>query len=302
MQRTLCLLFFVLEALACTAIDGERILAQDLAKTIPSFLSMEPDVDLGPAPSPGVKRILSRTQLARLATTHEIPTGELPESLCLERKQAVLEPELLLATIERAAREILPGDEVRVEMLDYTRYPMPAGSLNFQRPGISGGAGKALDSALLWRGTLTTATRRSLPIWVKAKVLAKRPCWRAKADLVAGVVLTHDQFERSDDWINPFLSAAECADPGARSAHLRRPLRAGQPLLRSDVTAVPPVRRGDRVQASLEVATATLSFDAVAEMDGTDGQSVFIKRDGRRLRARVVGPATVQVIPQGGIQ
>jgi flagella basal body P-ring formation protein FlgA len=59
---------------------------------------------------------------------------------------------------------------------------------------------------------------------------------------------------------------------------------------------IPPVRRGDWVQASLTMTSAKLSFDAVAEMDGVEGQSVFIKRDGRRLRARVSGAGAVQVL------
>lgn len=300
MQLTLGLFLFMAEALACTAIEGERIVARDLAKAVPSLLSVDPELDFGPAPLPGVKRILTRAQLARLAAIREIPTGEFPESLCLERVQSVLDPAVVLAAIERAAREILPGEDVRVEVLDYIRYPLPEGSLSFRRSGILGGASKGIDSALLWRGTLATTTKRSVPVWVRAKVLAKRPCWRAKSELTSGALLADHQFDRSEDWLNPFLSAAECADPGGKGVRLRRPLRGGQLLLRSDLAVVPPVRRGESVQASLEVASATLSFDAVAEMDGTDGQSVLIKREGRRLRARVIGPGAVQVIPSGG--
>lgn len=297
-MRLMLLLFcLILEASACTAIEGERILARDLAKTIPAFLAVEPESDFGPAPVPGVKRILSRSQLARFAAAREVVPQDLPESLCLERILAVLDPAVLLLKIEDAARELFPADRVRVEMLDYIRYPLPGGILNFRRSGVLGGAGRAFDSPLIWRGTLTTKAKRSLPVWVKAKVLLHRPCWSAKADLSAGMLVAEEQFERSMLWLNPFLAASDCAAPGDKTTRLRRSVRVGQPLLRSDLATIPPVRRGESVQASLEVASASLSFDAVAEMDGAEGQSVFIKRDGRRLRARVTGPGSVQVTP-----
>ncbi len=291
---SLCLVAF--EVSACTAVEGERIIARDLAAAIPSFLAIKPETDFGPSPSPGVRRVLSRAQLARLAAAEGIPSEGLPESLCLERPQAILDPAVILASIEGAAREIFPSEEIRVEVLDYIRYPLPPGMLSFRRQGVYGGSGKTIDAPLLWRGSLTTTGKRSLPVWAKAKVLVRRPCWSAKTELPAGAQPVEEQFERAEQWLNPFLAAADCADPTEKKVRLRRPLRAGQLLLRADLALVPPVRRGESVQASLEIASATLSFDAVAEMDGADGQAVFIKRDGRRLRARVMGAGAVQVI------
>jgi 4-hydroxy-L-threonine phosphate dehydrogenase PdxA len=117
------------------------------------------------------------------------------------------------------------------------------------------------------------------------------------AEITAGAQPAEEQFVLAQNWLNPFLAVTDCADPREKNVRLRRSLRAGQRLLRSDVSIVPAVRRGESVQASLQIASATLSFDAVAEMDGVDGQSVLIKRDGRRLRARVTGTGAVQVIP-----
>lgn len=297
MRRSLCLCLLALEISACTAIEGERIVAGDLSTAIPSFLAVKQSTDLGPAPSPGVKRILSRAQLARLAAAEGVPSEGMPESLCLERRQEVLDPVAVLAALESAARELFPAEKIRVEILDYIRYPLPPGVLSFRRQGVLGGSGKTMDAPLLWRGSLTTNTKRSRPVWAKAKVLVQRSCWSAKADLTAGAQPVEEQFEHSERWLNPFLTGTACADPREKKVRLRRPLRPGQLLLQSDLVTVPPVRRGERVQASLEIAYARLSFDAVSEMDGMDGQPVFIKRDGRRLRGRVTGSGAVQVIP-----
>jgi flagella basal body P-ring formation protein FlgA len=297
MKAIVCMWLTAYGASACTAIEGERIVARDLAATIPSFLTVAPETDLGPSPAPGIKRILSRAQLARLASSEGVSVAELPESVCVERLQVVLEPKELLASLEGTVRELFPGQEVRVEILDYVRHPMPPGGLSFRRQGILGGAAKAMDAPLLWRGSLTTASKRSLPIWAKAKILIQRACWSARTDLAAGDLPREDQFERSDLWLNPFLAVAECADPLEKKVRLRRPIRAGQRLIRSDLAIVPPVRRGESVQASLAIGTAKISFDAVSEMDGGDGQSVFVKREGRRLRGRVTGAGAVEIIP-----
>jgi hypothetical protein len=297
MRLVVGLLLVALEVPGCTAIEGERIVARDLSAVIPSFLAVEQDTEFGPSPSPGVRRILSRAQLARLAATVGLASDDLPESLCLERKQAILDPAAMLASLESAARELFPAEEVRVEMLDYLRYPLPPGLLSFRRQGVLGGLGKAIDAPVLWRGSLTTKAKRSLPVWAKARVLVRRPCWTAKVEVAAGVQPAEEQFENAEQWLNPFQAVSDCADPRDKKVRLRRLLRPGQRLLRSDLAIVPPVRRGESVHASLEMASATLSFDAVAEMDGTEGQSVLIKRDGRRLRARVTGTGAVQVTP-----
>jgi flagella basal body P-ring formation protein FlgA len=291
-----CFVLVVFRAVACTTVEGERIVAGDVARAVPAFLSVAPETDLGPSPSPGVRRVLTRPQLSRMALEKGIRPVDLPDSLCVERLQMALEAGAVLLAIESSAREIFPGQEIRVELLDHFRHPLPPGSLRFRRQGVIGGVGKGFDAPLVWRGSLITDTKRSMPVWAKAKVLVRRLCWSAKSALPAGVVPVEEQFAHQELWVNPFLGSTDCADLKARNVRLRSALRAGQLLTRSDLAMIPPVRRGDRVQASLTMASAKLSFDAVAEMDGVEGQSVLIKRDGRRLRARVSGAGAVQVL------
>lgn len=283
-------------ASACTAVEGERILARDLVREVPPLASVEPGTDLGPSPLPGVRRVLSRAQLLRLTSTHGTVAAGLPDSICVERLLVQLEPAAVENALRKSARELFPSQEVRLELLDYSRYRLSPGTLRFQRQGVLGGSGNALDAALLWRGSLRTEAGRSIPIWARAKVLLQRACWRAKDSLAAGTQPAEDQFEREDLWVNPFLMAADCVDPSQKEVRLRRSVRQGQLLTRSDLTAAPPVRRGDKVQATLNVASAKLSVDAVAEMDGLPGQSVFVKREGRRLRARVVSAGAVEIV------
>lgn len=281
---------------ACIAIEGERILARDLAREAPAFSEMEPEADLGPSPSPGVKRVLSRTHLLRLNSTQGKGFASMPESLCVERVLTQLGSDAVEGALRNSAREIFPNREIRLELLDYSRYPLPPGTLRFQRQGVLGGSGGLIDAAILWRGTLRTGSGRSIPIWARVRFLVGRSCWRVRAPLAAGDQPVEDQFERIDIWVNPFSAAADCVGPNQKNVRLRRTLHKGQLLIRSDLTVVPSVRRGDKVQASVTVASAKISTDAIAEMDGTQGQSVLIKRAGRRLRARVVGAGAVEIL------
>jgi len=298
MRLMLCCYIGVGMLPACTAIEGERILARDLAREVPAFSVIEPGTDLGPSPSPGVKRVLSRTHLLRLISTQGKGFASMPESLCVERALTQLGSDAVEGALRNSAREIFPNREVRLEVLDYSRYPLPLGNLRFQRQGVLGGSGGFIDAAILWRGSLLTGSGRSIPIWARAKFLVERSCWRVRVPHAAGDQPVGDQFERIELWVNPFSAAADCVDPNQKNVRLRRTLHQDQLLVRSDLTVAPPVRRGAKVQASVTVASARISVDAIAEMDGTPGQSIFVKREGRRLRARVVSAGAVEILPR----
>jgi len=298
MRFAVLLLIAGINLIACTAIVGERIRAGEIASAIPAFETLDKWTDLGPAPSPSVKRILSRVQLVRMAATEGLSVTGMPDNLCIERQQQPLATTILLKALEQAVGEMFPGQEVRLELLDFVRHALPTGILRFQRQGVVGGPTTLLDGPILWRGTLTTGEKRTVPIWAKARVLVSRNCWSSPVDLPAGSQPDPASLQLAQRWLNPFLTSTDCADPN-RPFQVRRSFRAGQLLLSSDLTNVPAVRRGEPVQASLAMANATLSFPAVAETDGEEGQAIFIKHDGRRLRARVNTKGFVQIMPGG---
>jgi Chaperone for flagella basal body P-ring formation len=298
-QITVLLLLAATSLVACTAIAGERIRAGEIAAAVPVFETLDKATDLGPAPAPSVKRVLSRSQLVRMAAVEGLPVEGMPEHLCIERHQQILASTVLLTALESAVSELFPGQEVRVELLDFVQHALPAGTVRFQRQGVVGGATAAADGPVLWRGALTTGEKRSLPIWAKARILVARSCWSSAVDLPAGSQPEPSTFRATQRWLNPFLTATDCADPNAKPFRVRRSLPAGQSLLRSDLIGVPSVRRGEPVQASLAMANASLSFPAVAETDGELGQSILIRHDGKRLRAKVNSAGSVQVVSGG---
>jgi hypothetical protein len=59
------LLAAVSHAIACQAVDGERILGKDLAAADAVFAGLDPDSEIGAAPLAGVRRIVYAEELAR---------------------------------------------------------------------------------------------------------------------------------------------------------------------------------------------------------------------------------------------
>src|SRR5580692_975017 len=80
----------------CVPVAGERILAGDLARAVPAFASVAPEVVLGYAPSPGGRRTYSAGELARLAGRYGLTVDPGVEA-CLVRPAETLTRERVTA-------------------------------------------------------------------------------------------------------------------------------------------------------------------------------------------------------------
>jgi hypothetical protein len=69
----------------CKKVDGDRIYASDLAAAAPAFASLNPALEIGIAPLPGIMRILRPGDLVRLAKDNGITLPSLPGEVCFER-------------------------------------------------------------------------------------------------------------------------------------------------------------------------------------------------------------------------
>ena len=80
-------------------------------------------------------------------------------------------------------------------------------------------------------------------------------------------------------------------------ARARRPLAPGDLLFAQDVITPPLVRTRERVVARVIADGVAVSVDGIAAQDGREGDLIRIVNpsSGRVLRARVVGPSTVEV-------
>src|ERR1035438_6658993 len=90
---------------ACREVDGERILARDLAAAIPGFNALPPQLPVAIAPLPGSRRIMRVSELVSLARRNSIdlpavgdlcfewPMGPLEQAAVMQAMRAALKPE-----------------------------------------------------------------------------------------------------------------------------------------------------------------------------------------------------------------
>jgi hypothetical protein len=74
---------------ACQTVDGDHIRAGDVAAMAPAFAALDPTVEIGLAPLPGIRRVLRSGDLLQLARDHGIALdpsqAPLPAEICFER-------------------------------------------------------------------------------------------------------------------------------------------------------------------------------------------------------------------------
>ena len=71
---------------ACQLVEGDRIRAADLAAAAPAFAKLDPAIEIGLSPLPGIKRIFSPADLIRLARANGIDLAAPPSEVCFERR------------------------------------------------------------------------------------------------------------------------------------------------------------------------------------------------------------------------
>src|SRR5262249_27443988 len=140
----------------CVAIGAgsDRVLLRDLSPAFPALAADQLDTPIALAPAPGVQRRFDLVELRRLAARFHLaePTGE----ICVQRHT----PNLAPAHILGALRALMPS--AQIELLDYTRGPVPEGELEFSPNGP--------PSTGVWSGAVRYAEGRRFPVWAKVRL------------------------------------------------------------------------------------------------------------------------------------
>jgi len=93
----------------CVVVDGDRILAKDLASGVVAFTAMDPNVEIGYSPRPGATRFMRAGELRMLARRYGITPKAPFEDTCFTRSQSE-------RTQTSAAPDVRRGDTVAVEV------------------------------------------------------------------------------------------------------------------------------------------------------------------------------------------
>jgi hypothetical protein len=145
----------------CVAIGAgsDRVLLRDLAPAFPDVAAEAMDTPVALAPSPGVQRNFDLAELRRLAA--RLKLADPVREVCVTRRAAALDAVRVLEALHAQ----MPA--AQIELLDYTRGPVPEGELEFSRNGLPSGA-----SAIVWSGAVRYAEGRRFPVWAKVRITA----------------------------------------------------------------------------------------------------------------------------------
>lgn len=283
-------------ALACLPVEDSFIKASDLAPVQSAFGKLDPDVKIGYAPQFGVRRYYQPAELRRLAQKHGLELEGEVRAVCFERPGEKLEREALLKAMQDALREA--GEpEVRIELLDYYRQPVPHGVVWFPRP-VLPAAGDG-QQPFLWRGRIRYAGNKSIPIWAKVKLSAKHRGVVAAVDLPAGKAIAAEQL-RISEWEGiPLGGEALSSIEEAVGCIPRRTIQAGQPLYSALLRSAPEIQAGDAVDVDVRHGNAQLRLSAKALTSGEVGKTVLLRNpsSGKAFSAKVEGKGRAIVRP-----
>ncbi|HLM99523.1 MAG TPA: flagellar basal body P-ring formation chaperone FlgA [Bryobacteraceae bacterium] len=281
-------------AMACVPVEGDRILARDVAQAEPAFARWPPDTDLGYAPAPGLRRVLRTAELDRLARRQGIEAGSTAD-LCVERPTAPLAPDALRAALLRAV-----GDpEASIQILDWSRYPAPRGALEFPRAAV---VPEGTGAPVLWKGFVKYGERGRFSIWVRARIEVRGPQVSAREDLAVGHRVQSGQLRLDSVTLSPFGAQPARTLDEVVGRLPRRPISAGSPVFPSQLEVPPEIHSGDAVTVQVTSGRASLRLEGVAGGDGRRGDFIPVRNpaNGRTFRARVEGVGKVALaVPSG---
>jgi len=272
-------------AFACHALDGDRIFAKDLAAANPAFAVLDPQLEIAPAPLPGVQRVFHASDLLRLARANGLTLASSAAEVCFERQTRTLTAEEILPAL-RADLEI---DGARIEVLDFTRARVPVGALRFTRAGLS--------LTGFWRGQVDFGGNRTSPVWAKVRITTEQTWIEAAEPLASGKAIEAAQIRLAHGPRSP-LGPVPLASAGlVVGCAPSRAVKPGEPIFANMLRSLPEIERGDKVAVEVTSGAAHLSFDGISQACGRTGDLILIRNpeNGRYFQARVDGKDKVSI-------
>src|SRR5271165_3082525 len=279
----------------CIQVSSNTILARDIAPAVALFQSAEPDAVIGFTPAPGVPRTLSARDLLAAARQLGLPVepGVLLPGVCVERAAHPIDAGELKQVLTAA----LGTPDAHIEILDFSRQPVPGGRMEFSLTGLSKPPESAPAAPVIWRGRLVYDGQRSLSIWAKVSATVERRALVATEPIAAGEILSAAKIALRVVEQFPVASPAADSISQAVGKTAARTILAGQRIEYSALKVTLEVVSGQTVRVEVVEGLAVLTLDAVAESSGRKGDLVKLRNpsSGRTFRGTVEDKGKVTV-------
>lgn len=276
----------------CTPVSGDRIVAGDIAPSVPAFARLDPSLAIGLSPFPGTRRIVTAHELATIAQRNGAqPDGPLTD-VCFERALAPLTAEQVRA----AMMSSIGIADASVEVIDFMHQPVPSGQLEFPRTGLTAPPTARPDGPAYWRGTIRYSPQHTLAIWASCRLSIRRPVITAAREIPRGAVLSAGDLAEVERDIFPFTPRLEAQREALGRAALKT-IRAGALISPALIEVPPDIARGETVRVVVTNGAAMISFDAVAQSSGRKGDRIVLLNPDshKNFRAVVDGHACAHI-------
>lgn len=270
----------------CLAVspNADRIVLADLAPAFPAAAELPLDTIVALAPGPGVQRRFEIAELRRLALRLALPEPE--REVCIERPTAQLDA----ARIVAAMQSQFPA--ARIELLEYSRQPVPEGVLEFPAAGL-----RPAISGAFWSGWIRYGGGHRMAIWARVNITIEATRVVAVDNLSPGRPLDSTALRVEMRREFPVSEPSPVTVGEVAGKILRRPVRAGTALRSSWLDEPKAVTRGETVQVEVREGGALLQLSGEAQGSGAIGQSILILNttSNKRFPARVEARGKVGV-------
>jgi flagella basal body P-ring formation protein FlgA len=283
---------------SCRPLSSDWIYGRDLARALPEFASLPPDLVLSFAPVPGLERVFRPPELRRLADAHQLDGSGISSAVCFAWPLAVVSRETIRAAIERtlAGRNPLAKLET-IEIDSQSLAAAPAGPVFFPLSGLSAFS----DKPVIWKGYVSYTGSRRFNLWASVRIVVRESRLVSRLALRPGdPALVSQPVEESYRGPLTRERAFDSLDQLTRLT-ARRDLPAGTTLLEGMFEITPDVQRGDLVMVRVEAGAARIETQGIAEQPGRHGQIMSVRNPKTKqpYRVRVEEKGFVTLVPGG---
>jgi flagella basal body P-ring formation protein FlgA len=277
---------------ACVPVEGDHILARDVVSLIPEFRELPGEEVVALAPLPPARRLMNSGELVRVARKFGL-TLAAPVDVCFEYPTEVLTRERILNELKRS----VDVPDAGIELIEFSRYPVPRGDLSFPRTGLNVHPLLTDRSIVFWRGKVTYSGTKSFSVWVRLRMAVTRERLIAAEAIRSGSVVSAQQVRMQPVKQFPFDAQGALSSEEAIGRVAKRTVLAGQVLSAALLAAPPDVTRGAEVSVVVKTGGAQLSLPARAQSSGAIGETVSLRNpeNGRTFRGVVGGKNQVMV-------
>lgn len=279
----------------CLAVSGDHITVGRLAETMPEFAAADPEERLGYTPNPGARRTFRANDIKRVGGRLGVAVAN-PRDVCFEWQLR----ELTAQEVEAAMRKALDNPQVNIELIEFSRQPIPQGEVVFDPARLPSPVSDEAAQPVAWNGFIEYGRRRRFTVWARVRLTATMQRLVAARPIRAGA-----RIERADVRVETYegFPRNDAPDVAAVIGQVSvRPLQEGMVIPSRLLREAPLIKYGDRVSVVVSAGRAVIKTEGRAEDTGKMGETIDVRnlKSGRIFKGKVIGSGQVAVVAPGG--